>query len=73
MGDKKAALLQVTGGNIKTTISYDNAGNQIEEKTNELGEAVSYFDRKEKRSLTKKNTQNVLVVSLHGKTPLEEN
>lgn len=53
MGDKKAALLQVTGGNIKTTISYDNAGNQIEEKTNELGEAVSYFDRKEKRSLTK--------------------
>jgi hypothetical protein len=53
MGDKKAALLQVTGGNIKTSINYDNAGNQIEEKHNELGEAVSYFDRKEKRFLTK--------------------
>jgi hypothetical protein len=53
MGDKKAALLQVTGGNIKTSINYDNAGNQIEEKHNELGEAVSYFDRKQKKFLTK--------------------
>jgi hypothetical protein len=53
MGDKKAALLQVTGGSIKTSINYDNAGNQIEEKHNELGEAVSYFDRKQKKFLTK--------------------
>lgn len=53
MGDKKAALLQVTGGSVKTSINYDNAGNQIEEKHNELGEAISYFDRKEKRFLTK--------------------
>lgn len=53
MGDKKAALLQVTGGSVKTSINYDNAGNQIEEKHNELGEAISYFDRKEKRFITK--------------------
>ena len=53
LGDKKSAYLQVTGGNIKTSISYDNNGNQIEEKTNELGEPVSYYDRKEKRMLTR--------------------
>ena len=52
MGDKKSAYLQVTGGNIKTNVTYDNAGNQILEKTNELGEPVSYYDRKEKRFLT---------------------
>ena len=46
MGDKAGAVKQVTGGDIKTLITYDNGGNQIEEKVNELGEPVSYTDRK---------------------------
>jgi len=77
LGDKKSAYLQVTGGNIKTDIRYDNGGNQIEEKTNELGEPVSYFDRKEKRFLTKEEyAQRVGGISawentLKGKTEQE--
>jgi len=46
MGDKAGAVKQVTGGDIKTMITYDNGGNQIEERVNELGEPVSYTDRK---------------------------
>ena len=52
MGDKAGAVKQVTGGDIKTLITYDNAGNQIEEKVNELGEPLSYTDRKTGQQLT---------------------
>lgn len=53
MGDKKGALLQVTGGTVSTKITYDNGGNQIEEQVNELGEPVSYTDRKTGLPITK--------------------
>lgn len=53
MGDKEGAVKQVTGGDIKTLITYDNAGNQIEEKVNALGEPVSYTDRKTGQPMTK--------------------
>lgn len=52
MGDKKSAFLQVTGGNIKSQITYDNAGNQILERVNELGEPVSYTDRKTGKAIS---------------------
>ena len=53
MGDKAGAVKQITGGDIKTKITYDNDGNQIEEKFNELGEPLSYYDRNAKRYLNK--------------------
>lgn len=53
MGDKMGAVKQVTGGDITKKISYDNNGNQIEETHNALGEALSYFDPKLKRNLSK--------------------
>lgn len=53
MGDKKGALLQVTGGTVSTKITYDNNGNQIEEQVNELGEPVSYLDRKTGKPISK--------------------
>ena len=53
MGDKAGAVKQITGGDIKTKITYDNDGNQIEEKFNELGEPVSYYDRNSKRFIDK--------------------
>ena len=53
MGDKAGAVKQITGGDIKTRITYDNDGNQIEEKFNELGEPLSYFDRNSKRFISK--------------------
>lgn len=53
MGDKEGAVKQITGGDIKTKITYDNDGNQIEEKFNELGEPLSYYDRNSKRFITK--------------------
>jgi hypothetical protein len=52
MGDKKSAYLQVTGGNIKSQVTYDNNGDQILEKVNELGEPVSYTDRKTGKPIT---------------------
>jgi hypothetical protein len=58
MGDKAGAVKQITGGDITTKITYDNGGNQIEEKVNELGEPVSYFDRKSGRMLTKEEYAN---------------
>ena len=58
MGEKKAAYLQVTGGAVSTKITYDNAGNQIEEQVNELGEPVSYTDRKTGKPLTKEEYAN---------------
>ncbi len=58
MGDKKGALLQVTGGSVSTKITYDNAGNQIEEQVNELGEPVSYTDRKTGKPITKEEYAN---------------
>ena len=53
MGDKAGAVKQVTGGDIKTLISYDNGGNQIEERVNELGEPLSYTDRKTGQPISK--------------------
>ena len=53
MGDKDGAVKQITGGDIKTKITYDNDGNQIEEKYNELGEPLSYVDRKTGRMMSK--------------------
>jgi len=53
MGDKMGAVKQITGGDITKKISYDNNGNQIEETHNALGEALSYFDPKLKRNLSK--------------------
>lgn len=53
MGDKAGAVKQITGGDIKTKITYDNDGNQIEEKFNELGEPLSYFDRNNNKFISK--------------------
>lgn len=53
MGDKAGAVKQITGGDIKTRITYDNNGNQIEEKFNELGEPLSYIDRKTGQMISK--------------------
>jgi hypothetical protein len=53
LGDKAGAVKQITGGDITKKISYDNNGNQIEETHNALGEALSYFDPKLKRNLSK--------------------
>jgi hypothetical protein len=53
MGDKKGALLQVTGGTVSTKITYDNGGNQIVEQVNELGEPVSYTDPKTGKPISK--------------------
>lgn len=53
MGDKAGAVRQITGGDVKTKITYDNDGNQIEEKFNELGEPLSYYDRGTKRFISK--------------------
>lgn len=53
MGDKDGAVKQITGGDIKTKITYDNDGNQIEEKFNDLGEPLSYYDRASKRFIDK--------------------
>jgi len=58
MGDKKAAVLQVTGGSVSTKITYDNNGNQIEEQVNELGEPVSYTDRKTGKPISKEEYAN---------------
>lgn len=77
MGDKEGAVKQVTGGDIKTLITYDNAGNQIEEKVNALGEPVSYTDRKTGMPMTKDEyAQRVGGISswantLRGKTETE--
>jgi len=38
------ARLQVTGGNVKTVITYDDQGNQLEEHQNELGQRVKVVD-----------------------------
>lgn len=58
LGDKMGAVKQVTGGDITKKISYDNNGNQIEETHNALGEALSYFDPKLGRNLTKEEYAN---------------
>lgn len=77
MGDKAGAVKQITGGDIQTKITYDNSGNQIEEKFNELGEPVSYFDRKSGRMLTKEEYANRIggisswSNTLHGLTEAE--
>jgi hypothetical protein len=77
MGDKEGAVKQVTGGDIKTLITYDNAGNQIEEKVNTLGEPLSYTDRKTGQQMTKDEyAQRVGGISqwantLRGKTETE--
>jgi len=69
MGDKAGAVKQVTGGDIKTLITYDNGGNQIEEKVNELGEPVSYTDRKTGLPMSKDEyAQRVGGISQWGNT-----
>jgi hypothetical protein len=69
MGDKAGAVKQVTGGDIKTLITYDNGGNQIEEKVNELGEPVSYTDRKTGLPISKDEyAQRVGGISQWGNT-----
>lgn len=69
MGDKAGAVKQVTGGDIKTLITYDNNGNQIEERVNELGEPVSYTDRKTGLPMTKDEyAQRVGGISQWGNT-----
>jgi len=45
------ARLQATGGNVKTSISYDDQGNQLEEHTNELGQRVKVVDVATQREL----------------------
>lgn len=52
MGDKAGAVKQITGGDITKKVTYDNAGNQILETHNALGEPISYFDRKLNRNLS---------------------
>tara|TARA_R110000868_G_scaffold210517_1_gene460557 strand:- start:1584 stop:3143 length:1560 start_codon:yes stop_codon:yes gene_type:complete len=77
LGDKEGAVKQITGGDIKTLITYDNNGNQIEEKVNALGEPVSYTDRKTGQQMTKDEyAQRVGGISswantLRGKTETE--
>jgi len=44
MGDKEGAALQVTGGNVKDNITFDNSGKRILEKINGLGQRVSVTD-----------------------------
>lgn len=46
MGDKQGAVNMITGGDVKTLITYDNGGNQIIERVNALGEPVSRIDAK---------------------------
>jgi hypothetical protein len=46
LGDKQGAVNQITGGDVKTLITYDNGGNQIVERINALGEPVSRIDAK---------------------------
>lgn len=45
------ARLQVTGGNVKTVITYDDQGNQLEEHQNELGQRVKVVDVASQREL----------------------
>jgi hypothetical protein len=52
LGDKKAAVLQVTGGAVSSKVTFDNNGDMILEKVNELGEPVSYTDRKTGRPIS---------------------
>lgn len=46
------ARLQVTGGNVKTVITYDDRGNQLEEHQNELGQRVKVVDVATQRLLS---------------------
>lgn len=46
------ARLQVTGGNVKTVITYDDQGNQLEEHQNELGQRVKVVDVASQRELS---------------------
>lgn len=52
MGQKEAAYNLITGGTPKTTISYDNNGDQIVETINAVGEPLSYFHRGLNRNIT---------------------
>lgn len=53
LGDQAGAVKQITGGDVTKKITYTNNGDQIEETVNQLGEALSYLDRKTGRNITK--------------------
>lgn len=44
MGDKTGALTQITGGNVKASTEYDDAGRMLIVNRNELGQIDSIFD-----------------------------
>lgn len=44
MGDKAGAALQITGGDVKDNITFDNSGKRILEKVNALGQRQSVTD-----------------------------
>jgi hypothetical protein len=44
MGDKTGALTQITGGNVKASTEYDDAGKMLIVNRNELGQIDSIFD-----------------------------
>jgi hypothetical protein len=44
MGDKIGALNQITGGNVKASTEYDDAGKMLIVNRNELGQIDSIFD-----------------------------
>jgi hypothetical protein len=52
MGNVNGARQLITGGVVKPQIVYDNAGNQLEEYKNELGERVRVLDVKNQREIT---------------------
>lgn len=43
-GDKMGAMRELTGGDVKKVITYDNNGHQYEVTQNDLGERSQFFD-----------------------------
>lgn len=46
MGDKAGAAKQITGGDVAERIVYDLNGNQLQKRTNALGETLAVIDMK---------------------------
>lgn len=57
LGNPNARLL-VTGGIVKPTITYDDAGNQLEEHKNELGQRVKVIDVATQREINPEEYSN---------------
>lgn len=51
LGDKQGASNMITGGEVKTRITYDRAGRQLQEQYNALGQIVDVTDMTEQRKL----------------------